>query len=96
MGAGEGGDRGALVGVGGPDVFEVGAGEGGWASAVAFFGLGGGDALNGEFVLDVALELADGGDDVDQKFGGGVRMAVKVPWVPAARSSSGSSAGGAG
>lgn len=33
---------------------------------------GGGDAFGGEFVLQVALELADGGDDVDDQGGGGV------------------------
>nr|WP_235994778.1 hypothetical protein [Nonomuraea montanisoli] len=72
VGTGERGDGGALSLVCGPGFFTLVGVEGGWAAAVAAFGLGCGDPFIGEFVLQVALELADGADHIDDQVCGGV------------------------
>ncbi|MFL6056074.1 MAG: helix-turn-helix domain-containing protein, partial [Actinoallomurus sp.] len=65
-------DGGALVTERRPHLLKLVSGERGWAAAVAAFGFGRGDPFGGEFVLQVALELPDGGDDVDDQGCGGV------------------------
>jgi hypothetical protein len=64
-------DRGAFVAERRPRLLKLVSGECGWPAAVAAFGFGRGDAFGGQFVLQVALELPDGGDHVDDQGGGG-------------------------
>lgn len=60
-------DRGAVVGERRPHLLKSGAGQGGRPAAVAAFGFGGGDPFGGQLVLQVALELPDRGDHVDEQ-----------------------------
>jgi hypothetical protein len=56
----------------GPRFLSRGPGQRGRAAAVAAFRLGRGDPLGGQLVLQVALELADGDEHVDDQVGGRV------------------------
>src|SRR5690242_4348964 len=65
-------DRGAFVAERRPYFLELVSGGSGWAAAVAALGFGRADPFGGQFVSQVALELPDGSDHVDDQGGGGV------------------------